>query len=1105
MSRCLRPGRILPFGRISTAARLPFIPYRTVLPFSRLTWNRHTRHSRHAERDLNYPDEVHFLRKYNGVAHPPLNHNQKKDINEWIRLLRKCTPSKSQKSSRPAGQPGSLQPLRASKNILDRTHALMGCCWDARVHYQFELIAHLGFELKDWSTVHSLLSSMIDTYELITPHMPPKQALSGLDWKRPYRVRHKNEPLPSPNSLDAKEPPLTERVTLSKLTGGIKGGSPWKFARLEHIPSPNNLSLDSLTVEPAARYFGDRILAEILANLGSLVLHSAESSSEQSQQAMSCVFRILARLHHTGMISDKVYQYPTPNPNHLVFRPPGLQLLSRPIMDVLSDAAWHEHEANVAAAAADAGELSPFIPYKMGIQELGPEIWLEFIMWCCVEHGFCKTGTLLAHQMTRMVTEQPWKAESWVPLIQDMDAVQQTNISVEQSWRRPGQDPKPQTSTRRKTPLLPFNGLGKKTISTEVVSSLRSGLTNKAYVGVGDHGYLLDDLFKLSAPLAKLIDPPTSTTGLRPTNMHTNWHTLRILNSGCLQPWTDPVAFESLLRSHSNVVPLWDGNGAETPDELEERSQEHFYNETAAFSGLIEYNLTYYARDKQSGRLFAEFAWLQNISDASKARHMQTFFDRLSEARTEEDLSFFDSGHVTPYPRGIIHQSSIPQVSNVTFANLLDVATLTHAFDFGRQLLLQDEMDGPAIPPGAYGSQALAPALLRFAVATKDASLGQKVISSLQVPLSVNTIKCLINYHISQQGWDRVEMMLKFLVDHRAKSWGYSNLATLASSVIRLEHILRQKTAAGTATQVDVDHVTCATDIMLRLYRGEWPASPDRPKVRFFQLRALSRMHRLLSTIPGPMPEIFKRLETPEEITGHHKLPLVPPQSFHEIFSAIVETQGAIVGKRVWDQHVIDWLSPKRSRQAPGGVSRLLFSDERNQDSGKPDWSPQWVNEIQKKSTLADLNTVRILARAAFREHAAMVKTQQDRKHAASNSGILDIDDWSSPSFSYDPTEPYVPSISRDQYPYQRTGGRPPKTELEAILDFCLETFLRFGLPEDQIDAEIPGHMRRMQNRGVFTYPLRKPVRQRIASNQNDPWIESSWEQPLDITEDPSH
>lgn len=1093
MSRCLRPGRILPFSRRLGTFRLPFLTYRSVSPFSRPTWTQHTSQSRNDEKQMNYPDEIQFLRQYNNVAHPPLSHYQKRDINQWIQLLRRCAPSKGRKAPMPTGQPGAIPPLHASKHILDRTHALMGCLWDARMHFKFELLVHLCFECKEWSTVQSLLGSMIDTYELLAAHGLPSQPSLGFNWDHPYQVYRPNEPThPFPNSPEAQEP-IAEQVSLSKLSAGTKSASCYKWTRLEHIPT-GNFSLDTVTVEPAVEFFGDRILAELLASLGSLVLAAADSTPEQSQHAMSCVFRALARLHHAGMISDKIYQYSPSVVSQSRARPPGLHLLSNPIMGVLSDAAWHEHEEAVAAAAADAGEISPFIPYKMGIRELGPEIWLELILWCCVEHGSSRTGSLLVQRMNEMTGERAWKTQSWEPLLEHFDKVKETNIDTEQSWRRPDQAGKPETFTRRDKP--PFNGLGKRTISAEVVASLQNSLSDKAYVGMGDRGYLPEDIIKLSVPFARLLDPTTSKTGLQPTHRHTNRQMLRILNSGCLQPWSDPVAFESVLRSYSNVVPPWETKEMGGLQHLNSITRKQFYDETAAFFGMIEFNLNYYARDKQSGRLFSAYAWLQNISDASKALHMQPFFEQLSQAGDKNNFAIF-----SPIHGSSSHQTSLPQVSNVTFANLLDVVTSTHAFDFGRQLLMQDEMDGFAIPSGSYGDQALVPSLLRFATATTDSSLGQKIISSIKVPLSVNTIKCLINYHLSQQSWDRVELMLEFLVEHRSKSWGYTNLAVLASTVIRLEARLRQKTAAGTATEADTANLTSVTDIMLRLYRGEWHASSDRERVRFFQLRALARMHRVLSSIPGPMSEIFTRLEKPKEVTDHHKVALIPPVSFHEIYSAIVETQGAIVGKQVWDKHVIDMLSPKRDRQAPGGVSRLLFSEERHKEFGAPDWSPDWVNEIQRKSTLADLNTVRILARTAVREYAAQTQSESDgkRHHSHHSKTPPHLDHSSSFSSTYNPPESYVPSITPDEYPHQLVGGQPPSSELEAILDFCLENFLRLGLPEDQLDQEIPGHMRRMQCRKVFPYPVRRPVRQKIKFISQDPYIQSFWVKTLKV------
>ncbi|KAJ5284149.1 hypothetical protein N7505_002129 [Penicillium chrysogenum] len=1087
MSRCLRPG-ILPFGRRPAASRLRFLPYRSASPFSRPTWTQFTRKTRNDQREINFPDEVLFLRRYNLIKHPRLRHDQKRHIDEWMPVLRDCIPPKVAKPpdvAQPAGQPRRLRPLRESEHELDRTHALLGCLWDGRIHFEFQLLAHLGFAHHEWSNVQALLDSMIDTYELLAPHMPPKHPSAGLDWNRPFRVRRADE---STSDLAC---PLTSEISLSKLTGGTKSASPWKWSRLEPRSS-DNISLDTLTVEPAPRFFGERILAEVLANLGSLVLYAARSRSDDSKHAMSCVYRTLARLHHAGMISDRVYQYPKPDASQIVFRPPGLHFLSNSIMSVLSDAAWHEHETAVAAAAADAGEQSPFIPYTPGIRELGPEIWLELILWCCVEHGFCKTGTLLVHQMTRL---SEWKAESWAPLIKDLNIVQKTNVSTEQSWRRPGQIEK--SPTLRGQEKAPFNGLGFRTISSEVVASLRNGLANKAYVGMGDRGYLPEDLTNLSAPLTKLIDPPVSgREELRPTNRFTNWHIVRILASGCLKPSSDPVSFEDLLRSQNNVVPPWEGNELSLAQALDGKTRAQFYDESAAMTGLIEFNLNYYARDKQSGRLFHEYAWLQNIADASKAQHIQKFFERMSKASDEEASLLFDFKSFEPQD---ISQSSIPQLSCATFANLLDVATTTHAFDFGHQLLLDNDIDGPPIPQSAYSNQALAPSILRFSSATSNVELGERVIASLAVPLSVNTIKSLINFSIARKDWNRVVLMLNFLTEHRAKSWGYINIGALASAVIRLDATVKHKTSTGTLTQADTEDLNQATNILLRLFRGEWHAKHTRERVRNFQLRTLSRMHRVLSAIPGPLPDILKQVEAPKEISGHHKATLIPPTTFHEIFAAVVETQGAIVGKQLWDKVCVDWVSPKRQLQSPGGVARLLFSDERANSHGSPGWDPDYVNHVRSKATIADLNTVRILARSAVREYAACVqRTTDEQPHSPSPSiPQFNTTSSSSTSFVYDPTAPYTPSISRKEYPYQLKTGKMPQTELESILDFCLETFLKFGLPEDQVDIEIPGHMRRMQLRKVFSSPTRRPVRMRIKYNRSDPFMRSHWPKEL--------
>ncbi|KAJ6019114.1 hypothetical protein N7522_001181 [Penicillium canescens] len=1082
MSRCLHPGRILPFGRRPAILRLPYIPRRSVAPFSRPSWGRYIQERSKQDRKVNYPEELQFMRSYDDIAHPALKNGAKKNINNWMPLLERYVSTQVPK---PAGQSGKLPPISDHEPYIEQAHALMGCLWDARAHYQYELLVHLGSNMKQWSTVHAILNRLIDTYELVAPHMTP--VIPHLSSIGPDRF-------------------LESATGTDKLSQGTRERSRFKWCRIKPL-SADKLSLDEMTVEPKARFFGEKILAEVLSNLGSLVLAAADSTPEESKLAMSCVFRILARLHHAGLISDRVYKYPTPDASQVAFRPPALHYLSSSIMSVLTDAAWHEHEAQVAAAAADAGEKSPFLPFKMGIRELGPEIWLELILWCCVEHGHSKEGALIVNRMLKRSGHQAWKAESWVPLLKDLNAVQQTNLSVEQSWRRHGQDRASQTFTGRQKP--PFNGLGKRTISTEVLVSLRNGLANRAYQGLGENGYLPKELDKLSAPLTSLIDPPGAVDELRPTNMVSNWHIVRVMEAGCFYPWTDPVAFEALLRSNNNVVPPWTGSASDEARRLEEKKPLQFYDETAAIVGLIEFNLNCYARDRQSGRLFHEYAWLQNIIDASKTRHIETFFEELGQAN-DDDYSFFDSTRTVPQG---VYETSVPQVSKVTLANILDLVTTTGAYEFGNQLIQPTDMDGPPIPRHLYQDQAVAPSLLRFAAASNNAELATDVIQALKTPLTVNTIKALINFHIARHNWDRVILMLTFMTDYHLKSWAYSNIIALSAEIIRLDGAIEQKKHDGTFTPADTKQLDRATDLFLRIFRGEFKVNKRERQGKFpqsvsYQDRVLYRMHRVLSTIPGIMPRILKDVKTHPGIISAMKIEMIPPSSFHVLFAAIVERHGAVFGKKFWDKWCVDWVSPRRRLQRPGGVSRLLYSHERDHRYGDPNFDPAWQRQIQTHATVADMTTVRILARAAVREYAEESQSLPNRHRQeqqikqnvpapkSDQHEDLTADDITQifdPSITYKPTPQ---SAKLSQYPH----GKPPITELESILDHCLRSFLLYGLPEDQLDIEIPGHLRRMQKRRLMATATGNNVRTRVKKNFEDPWMESSW--PLHLATD---
>ncbi|KAJ5439943.1 uncharacterized protein N7458_010941 [Penicillium daleae] len=1052
MRRCLSAGRLLRIGRVPIVPRLPA---RSLPSVSRLQ----TRFASTIDRRTLTDDEYQLLFSYNGPPSIPLDSSQRTNPESWLPILAKCAPprnTQTQKKTKPT-QPGEqVGSLLEHENELLRAHTLMGYLWLARTYSNLNLLGHLGFDLNQWSTVHAYLTQLIDAYETLVPYMASQNAFQGFDWN-------------------------VDGLSLDELTDrDVRRPS----QSMKPLPPSDIVPLDLLTERPAPRDLGDRFLGEVLLNLGYIVLRAADAPKEEANLAMSHVFRVLARLHHLDLISDRVYLYPRNDPSQVSFRPPGLNLLSSHIMSVLSDAAWLEHEAALATAATEAGEEPPFLPFKVGVRELGPEIWFELVLWCCVEHGFAKQGAALVKDMSQRTGDKAWKIESWALLVQDLDVVQQTNISTETTWRRPGDTNPPQTFKRHDKP--PFNGLGKRTISTEVVASLRSGLVNKAYNGVGFHGATPSDILQQSASLNALLEPTSALDDLRPTNKSTNWHLIRVLESGCLHPYEDPTLFEQLLRSTQHVVPPWGGYGDASGQDLNSVTRAQLYDESAAIAGLVELNLKAYAYKRQAGRAFYQYAWLQNIVDASKAYHIQAFFEQLSLAKSEI-LPFFDS------QRFDLHEydtSSVPQVSSVTLAELLDLAAVNRAYDFGNWLLFNDAIDGPAIPASAYGDQVIAPSILRFASASQNIELCEKVISSLSMPLSVNMLKALINSYIDQENWDRAIVTLEYLRDFRLKSWGFSNLTALGAKIIRLDASIKHQQSIGASVDEKmIKNLECANDLFLRFFRMEFntPASKNR-RVTAFQQNVLLRLLSVFRTLPGHIANLAKQVDLKAPPPSRLKLKYIPAVSFHNLLSAVVDTYGSTFGLNMWFKWCIHRLPPDRVRQREGGLTRLPARKEMSWPQGDPTFSMQWLQHTQKRAVNPNYNTIRIIAQAAMREFE-MERHPRKSQSDPSYSSLPIPRNQQLPFFARGRT--YRPLISRFEFQgLPVISGKPPETAPEASLDFAVYMFLRHGMPQDQIELEIPGYLARMCNRGVFHNP-EKRTRDRIWEIRRDPFMDS--------------
>ncbi|KAE8375973.1 hypothetical protein BDV26DRAFT_266778 [Aspergillus bertholletiae] len=934
---------------------------------------------------------------------PALESQKKPEV--WPLLLEQYLLGDSG-SARAASEPDDAAASVATPESISRAIDLGELLSNARTHGGIDLLAHLGYRLNNWPAVYALLNQLLDAADALNDASLSLKPLSNNSWGYKSSV-----------SLDQ----FTHQAdSVPRLT-------PDPTAPVSELTS-----LDTLTERPYADEHSRRFMAQVWQSLGSIVLDAADASPNESKMAMSYVFRILARLHHSGAVSDRVYKYVPPDNHQVNFRPPTMHLLSTHIMSVLSDAAWLVHEAEVAAKAAAAGEDSPFLPFKMGIRELGPEIWIELILWCCVEHGHITEGVWLIDQMKSREGDLAWKFQSWRPLLEHPESVWKTKVDSDISWRHPAQAGGPSLLRKRSSPS-PFNGLGPRTISLEVAASLLDNLPNWAYRGLGFRGITSTALLRHVSSLKFAIAPAATDDAPLATTKESNWFTLRVLESGCLDPEADPQAFDELIRAIPHVIPPWDSNDLYLPDEeeLELLEPSQIYDETTALAKLVEHNIQFHSRRRLCGDAMDSFAWLQSAIDKSKMQRIGEFFSSRMDPSDDEYLPTFDTANLASLKP---FESSMPQISPITLAELLDLVTVSRAFTFGDWLLFSNDIDGPPIPHSAYENQALAPSIIRYAAATKNSTLCDAVVQSLAQPLSANTLRALLNYRIAMCQWNLVTVMLEYLRGYRLKSWGHSNVTALAAEIIRLDYAVATEIDA-TKVEANIQNLAQAKGILLRILNGEFNELHPRDN---YQERSLYGLQRVFLSIPGALHDVAAASNLRTQKFARSTTPHIPSTAFHPILSAIVDTQGSAAGKQLWDAWCVDAQSPSARRLQKGGIPRLYMNTERDLKKGNPHFDEAYFKQLHTKLVRPNISTVRIIAQAAVKEY-----NEFETQH------------------SY--CIPDKPPSPAQAHAYPRTT-HPQHNPARPILEFCMKKFEALGLRQADRNREVGGFVYRRRN-----------------------------------------
>jgi hypothetical protein len=777
--------------------------------------------------------------------------------NAWILLLERFLPAQSTQSSVKL----KSRFVGSNKSCADILAILHQASWTA--NSGTDLLAYLGLRQGRWQAALDLTNVLLQNVATNVPTESAKMHLPGLSWPR----------LPSLDELCSAPIHIDQTGTTTK----------------EDTATWDQNLLDPRYLETMSKY-QDRTMKQIWKSLGYTIIEAADLEGEEADAAMRFVYRVIAQIHKLGLVPDNVYAYVPSNYTSSVIRPPIMHLLSSRILTTLSDAVWRAHQDSVIAQAVssgigykDLGHDPPGGRFRLKVRPLGPEVWLEFVLWCCVEGGFALAGTkIVKHLRQRM--EKPWFAVNWMlPNVYSSTASTAQSATVD--WSRV------QLRTGGTVGRIegysaeqPFAVMDPRTISTEVVLALVDSLANSLSVGVAKRGSSLGKVQSSIRSLISFLEPHRLPSG------YFDYLAVRLHQSGSCDPDRKPEDVQSLAETFLYMRSL------ETAEESVTAAISFDLQAIARHSellnGLFHQSLEAFVNLGDMRRALDVFAEIQQLVDSSKLRSISTF---LSTPR-QQSQGYFSSRTVTVDEDFVVSHGQLPLYKVAAF---LDLVTDSSLVRLGNWLLYSKDVDGPLIPESSYAIHCISPVLVRFAAASQDFELTKRVLqASNDLPLfpSVTFFRALANTNMAFSQYKLVHRVLHRLTKAKAGGFRPENFAGLAAGILSLESRITGR--EGFYARVQVRE---AGKVMHNLLEGLYNGNPAvyRDSQRNLIQRQLGSMLRILECIDDTSLSDVAHLWRSQFDTGNEIN--LSTADFNILLAAIVETKGAIFGRMIWD------------------------------------------------------------------------------------------------------------------------------------------------------------------------------------------------------------
>ncbi|KAI9704225.1 MAG: hypothetical protein M1836_007086 [Candelina mexicana] len=931
------------------------------------------------------------------------------DPNAWVAYLEPYLPSQLR-------WPSSAYPLdideTPQKPLGDLPHLL----FQARRQRNVDVLSYIGVHQDRWQAVLWVVRNLLSGSSGDDNSMRAVITYPAIPWSTEGPLEE------ATNSAIWAECPNLDG---SASAGNLKTQTRWEYFAIERSSARASLS-------------------QIWQSLGSMVLQAAERAGEEARCIMAHVLQIIACLHHSGVVPDTVYRYKPAEDQLSLKRPPTLHILSSRILTALSDAVWRAHESQVATEAAAVGAQYHYLGfevpgarYKLKVRELGPEVWMELILWSCVDGGLVKEGAWILQQLRRRVGQKKWSVIDWKAVEQpkvghnpktariDWEGIRHRTGGVALGWIDGYSGDRP------------FVELGERTISSEVVAALIDGLVDSIRVGVSNRSNAASTILDYISVLKNILE--RDRFGLGPNSW--NQIIVRILESGGVNPEIDPAILERVLELAPTYLKELEASNApilENDDGLVLRN--YVLEQSAAAVGLSHRVLSAYIKSGNIRGSLRAFARLQALTDANKKKSITEFTDRLKRKvrgiANDSDPMVDDLGSPISEVPGFF-----PQIPRPLLASFLGLVTEAKAYKFGRWLLYANEVDGRVIPTRLYTTPEMAPELLRFAAATSDDQLLDRVTRALGPPLPERTLRALLHCQISFRNWDAVEVVLIHARDEVSTGWEASDAAELARAILILE-AADHRASVESEGSPKLEACTRAKGILKRLLHGEFtPITSPSLKRSLSRSKEQQSLCQIFKTISSTLADLC-----PSDLSEHKRAVDLPIQAFNILLSGVVETRSSVEGKRLWDLYC---QSPTTSHQAgtDAGVPRRSSNqaDQRKENTTLAAFQrpPPVENAVppvdDRQLVVPNLSTLRLITQAAIRERQELLNAAQTTATVETTSS---------------PTESQATSSAKEQI-----------ETLDNLLQWAGNMFRKFHVADEDIDEELGGFHHKKRRR----------------------------------------